>query len=93
VVAFVTTVLAGTGAVALAASNSSSEVRPVLLTMVVVVAVAALLATVVLTTRYLGGRPTIEFDASGRWVTLRGAHPAFAAAVRDEPVTHRLPSS
>ena len=41
---------------------------------------AAAVVTVVSAIRYSLARPAIELDASGRWVTLRGVHPAFAEA-------------
>jgi hypothetical protein len=51
--------------------------RPVWVAVAVVATVVALVAHVVLFVRQVG----VELDASRRWVTLRGVHPDFVAAV------------
>jgi len=62
------------------ATDSGSQVRHTLMVMLAVVAIGAAIATAALGFRYTLHRPGIELDASGRWVTLRGVHPAFADA-------------
>jgi hypothetical protein len=56
-----------------------SNVRETLMLLFGALAIGAVVATVVLAIRYSLARPGIELDASGRWVTLRHVHPAFAA--------------
>ena len=57
-----------------------SNVRETLMLLCAAIAVAAAIATAALGFRSTTHRPGIELDASGRWVTLRGVHPAFADA-------------
>jgi hypothetical protein len=76
-------VLVGSGVacvVALSGPTPRSNVRETILLLFAATAIAAALATVALGIRYSLGRPGIDLDASGRWVTLRGVHPAFADA-------------
>jgi hypothetical protein len=64
-----------------------------LLAVVAAAALAAGLVRVVVTGRRLrDGSVVLELDASRRWVTLFGVHPAFAAAARDNQNRYdRLP--
>lgn len=82
-VAFATAVLAGMGTAWLGASRAESQVRSVLFVALAVVAVIAVAATLAVAIGYTAGRPAIELDASGRWVTLYRVHPAFADALRE----------
>lgn len=93
IVAFAATVLVGIVTVWLGTAGSDSRVASVLFTMALGILVVGVIATVALAARYSGRRPGIELDASGRWVTVRGVDPAFAAAVRDEQVARRIASS
>jgi len=52
-------------------------------------AVLAALTTLVLSVRYTTTRPSLELDASGRWVTIGRVHPGFAAAVDHRAVAAR----
>jgi hypothetical protein len=69
--------------VAMAGPSPRSNVRETLVVLLGATAVAALIATLVFAVRYSWARPGIDLDASGRWVTLSGVHPAFASACAD----------
>ena len=79
---------------AMTGPSPRSNVRETMILLLGAGAIAALVATVALGARYSLARPGIELDASGRWVTLRGVHPAFAAACdaarRPAPVPDRV---
>jgi hypothetical protein len=66
--------------VAVVGPQPRSNVRETLMLLVGATALVAALATAVLGFRYTSSRPGIELDASGRWVTLRRVHSAFADA-------------
>jgi hypothetical protein len=76
-------VLLGATAVAtvLLFDASRGRTAETLLLLAGIVGAAAAVVTAVLAARYTSARPGIDLDASGRWVTLRRVHPAFAAAV------------
>jgi hypothetical protein len=61
--------------------------------MLVAIAVLLLGGTAVLVNGALARRRLIgiDLDASGRWVTLRRVHPAFAAACDARPATASQP--
>jgi hypothetical protein len=67
-----------------------SNVRETLLVLLVGATVVTFCAAVSFAVRYLTGRPKIELDASGRWVTVRGVHPRFAAALEDRDAQRRV---
>jgi hypothetical protein len=69
--------------VALVGPTPRSNTRETLMLLFGFVALGAACATVVLGWVYSSARPGIELDASGRWVTLRRVHPAFADACED----------
>ncbi len=72
--------------VALTGPAPRSQVRETVILLVAGATVCAFVATFALGIRYSFGRPGIELDASGRWVTLRGVHPNFVRAVGDRSV-------
>ena len=69
--------------VAMAGPSPRSNVRETLVLLLGVTAIVALIATLTFAARYSMARPGIDLDASGRWVTLSGVHPAFASACAD----------
>ena len=70
----------GAWLVAVIGPQPRSNVRETLMVLFGVVALGAVVTTAGLGVRYTTSRPGIELDASGRWVTLRRVHAAFADA-------------
>lgn len=76
---------------AMAGPSPRSNVRETLVLLLGAVAVSAAIATVALGVRSSIARPGVDLDASGRWVTLSGVHPAFVAAC-EEAARRRTPA-
>jgi hypothetical protein len=90
--AFVMVASAVAWVVALAGPTPRSNTRETLLVLFGVVALGAMAATFVLACVFSYGRPGIELDASGRWVTLRRVHPAFVDACEEQARRRRAAS-
>jgi hypothetical protein len=75
--------------VAVTGPTPRSNVRETLMLLFGAGAIVAAVATAVLGYRCSALRPMIELDASGRWVTLRRVHPAFADACDAAAREHR----
>ena len=73
-------VVALAGAVGAVALRDERMLLPIAL----VVAVGSVIVALVYSIRISFNTVSIELDASGRWVTLRGVHPNFARAVSEE---------
>ena len=77
------------GSIALAAQSPRSPTGEVALVVTVALAVGGAIAALCFAVSYLAARVGVSLDASGRWVTLRNVHPAFAAAVASAPQPDR----